>query len=190
VGNLGGCLPDTRVVDEWGTKTSANTHVRLGIPEDYGRATGLPFQAEAKELVSIGSSPDGRDLKLTPAAARAWSVMREAAASAGIVLVPLSCFRSVERQTALIEAKLLKGELIRDILTTVAAPGFSEHHTGNAVDIAVPDAPALTEAFAETSAFAWLSTHAKAHGFRLSYPKGNPHGFVFEPWHWFFVGQT
>lgn len=115
--------------------------------------------------------------------------MREAAASAGLVLVPISGFRTIERQTAIIEAKLSKGQLIEDILRTVAAPGFSEHHTGNAIDIVVPDKPTLTEDFVETSAFAWLSTHAKAHGFRLTYPRDNAFGIAFEPWHWFFIGS-
>ena len=26
--------------------------------------------------------------------------------------------------------------------------------------------------------------NAGAHGFRLSYPRDNPHGIVYEPWHW------
>jgi hypothetical protein len=26
---------------------------------------------------------------------------------------------------------------------------------------------------------------AGRHGFRLSYPRDNPHGVIYEPWHWF-----
>jgi D-alanyl-D-alanine carboxypeptidase len=26
--------------------------------------------------------------------------------------------------------------------------------------------------------------HAGDHGFRMSYPRGNPHGISYEPWHW------
>ena len=156
------------------------------MPADYGRKRGLPPQAEATELVSIGTTPDGRDLRLSPEAAQAWVRMRDAASSAGIAIVALSGFRSVERQEAIIAAKVAAGQSMDEILGTVAAPGYSEHHTGRAVDVAVPERPALTEAFAETEAFAWLSSRAHEYGFSLSYPRGNAHGIVFEPWHWCF----
>jgi D-alanyl-D-alanine carboxypeptidase len=161
----------------------------LGIPADYGTRRGLALQPEARELVSVGRTPEGRDVHLSPGAAMDWLRMRDAASQSGIALVALSGFRSVERQTALIEAKLSTGQAIGDILRTVAAPGYSEHHTGRAVDIAVPERLTLTEAFAETPAFAWLTLNAHQFGFRMSYPRGNPHGMAFEPWHWLHQGQ-
>ena len=39
-----------------------------------------------------------------------------------------------------------------------------------------------------TPAFAWLAANAGAHGFHMSYPRDNPHGIVYEPWHWRFDG--
>lgn len=160
----------------------------LGIPDGYAAARCLAQQPEATELVTIGATPDGRDIRLSPGAAGAWAVMRDAASKSGIEIVVLSGFRSVARQRALIDAKLASGQPIEEILRTVAPPGFSEHHTGRALDVAVPGQPALTEAFAETPAFEWLSRNAGAFGFRMSYPKDNPQGFIFEPWHWFFEG--
>jgi D-alanyl-D-alanine carboxypeptidase len=147
---------------------------------------GLAPQPEAAELVPIGTTPDGRDIQLSPGAAQAWIRMRDAASRSGIAIVVLSGFRGVERQKALIEAKLSTGQAIDEILKTVAAPGYSEHHTGRAVDIAVPEQPTLTEAFAETAAYQWLVSNGPTYGFSLSYPKGNPHGMSFEPWHWLF----
>ncbi|MGO4780892.1 D-alanyl-D-alanine carboxypeptidase family protein, partial [Lysobacter sp. 2RAB21] len=35
-----------------------------------------------------------------------------------------------------------------------------------------------------TGAFAWLREQAGGYGFVMSYPRGNPHGIVYEPWHW------
>jgi len=160
----------------------------LGIPDDYPGTRGLDPQPEATELVSIGATPDGREVQLSPEAAKAWARMRDSARKSGIEILVLSGFRSVERQRALIEAKLSTGQDIGEILKTVAAPGFSEHHTGRALDVAVPEHPTLTEAFADTPAFNWLNRNAGAFGFSLSYPKDNPHGFVYEPWHWLFKG--
>ena len=47
-----------------------------------------------------------------------------------------------------------------------------------------PGEPPAEESFERTAAFDWLRTHAGAHGFTMSYPRDNPHGIVYEPWHW------
>jgi len=156
----------------------------LGIPTDYGRQRGLALQLEAAEVVSLGPNPDGRDILLSPAAALAWTRMRASARDAAIELVAISGYRSVEHQAAIIRNRLAAGETIEAILRLVAAPGYSEHHTGRAVDVGVPDAPPLTEAFAATPAFRWLEQNGGRFGFALSFPRGNPHGIAFEPWHW------
>jgi zinc D-Ala-D-Ala carboxypeptidase len=158
----------------------------LGIPPDYGRKRGLALQPEATELVSVGENPEGKEVKLTAAAAAAWVDMRDGAFEAGITLVPISGFRSVARQSEIIRAKLEAGLAIDDILKVVAAPGYSEHHTGRAIDIGAPGEPPLTERFAETPSFSWLEAHAPDYGFTLSFSRDNPHGIAYEPWHWCF----
>ncbi|MSU70488.1 MAG: D-alanyl-D-alanine carboxypeptidase family protein, partial [Opitutaceae bacterium] len=93
-------------------------------------------------------------------------------------------FRSVAFQANIIREKLAGGEPISRILKLVAAPGFSEHHTGQAIDIGSPDFPVVDERFALTAEFRWLKKNAARFGFHLSYPRRNPHGIVYEPWHW------
>jgi D-alanyl-D-alanine carboxypeptidase len=110
--------------------------------------------------------------------------MQNTALSVAVTLRPLSGFRSVVRQTEIIRAKLAAGRSIADILSINAAPGFSEHHTGRALDIGTPHSPDFEECFAETPAFAWLIQHAGAFDFTLSYPRNNQHGIAYEPWHW------
>jgi D-alanyl-D-alanine carboxypeptidase len=156
------------------------------IPEDYGAARGLKRQPEAAELVSIATHAQGREVRLAPAAAAAWRRMRSAAESAGVLLLPVSGFRSVSRQDEIIREKLAAGQPLEAILRVMAAPGYSEHHTGNAIDIAEPGQPPLEESFERTAAFRWLDANAPSYGFHLSYPRGNIHGFVYEPWHWCF----
>ena len=165
----------------------ASLHRSLGIPADYAAARGLAFHPEADEskLITVAlAADDHREIRLTPGAADAWRRMRAAAAAEGITLLPLSGFRSIARQAEIVRAKLAEGRKIEDILRTVAAPGCSEHHTGRALDLGTPGEPPLEEGFAETPAFAWLARHAGEFGFALSYPRGNPHGIAFEPWHW------
>ncbi len=143
-------------------------------------------QPEAAHLVSVGARPDGRDIKLSSGAAAAWARMRADAAASGIELAAISGFRSIERQGEIIRGKLAAGEEIGAVLRVVAAPGYSEHHTGDAIDIGVPGETPLTEDFERTPAFEWLKAHAMIYGFHLSFPRDNPHGIAYEPWHWRF----
>lgn len=157
----------------------------LGIPADYGLSRNLPRQPEAAALVQAAIAPDdGKPVLLTAETAAAWQAMERAAAADGVTLWPLSGFRSIGRQTELIRHKLAAGERITDILHMVAAPGYSEHHSGRALDIGSPDQPTLSENFAATAAYRWLVARARGFGFHLSYPQGNPYGITSEPWHW------
>lgn len=157
----------------------------LGIPADYARRRHLPLQRVARALVFIGpAADDNKPVKLAPRAAVAWRRMQAAAAKDGIGLLPLSGYRSVARQARIIRRKHAAGEPIAAILRLIAAPGCSEHHTGRALDIGSADHLRLDPAFARTPAFRWLRRHAGRFGFHLSYPRGNPHGIGYEPWHW------
>ena len=122
-------------------------------------------------------------------AARAWILMRTCALADGIAIEPLSTVRSVADQRGLIARKLKRGDTLQQILSVNAAPGYSEHHSGRAIDIGSPGCAALDEAFEHSAAFAWLREHATAFGFRMSYPRGNTLGVIYEPWHWYFVGS-
>jgi D-alanyl-D-alanine carboxypeptidase len=72
------------------------------------------------------------------------------------------------------------------VLSVTAPPGYSEHHTGRAVDVATPGSPVLETTFEQTRAFSWLQKHANNFGFYLSFPQGNASGYQYEPWHWCF----
>jgi len=159
-------------------------HKELGIDENYARDTGLEPFVEADQLVDVGPNLVGRMQRLTPAAAEQWTNMVAAAARDGIQLLIVSGFRAVEYQADLIRKKIAAGQVINDILEVNTAPGFSEHHTGNAVDIATPGSRPLTEEFENSQAFQWLTRNAGQFGFSMTYPRDNPWGITYEPWHW------
>jgi D-alanyl-D-alanine carboxypeptidase len=159
---------------------------RLGISQTLLASRGLCRHAEAGDLELVQVDADGREHFLIPQAAAAWHEMKAAASSEGIELVVISAFRSVARQTAIIQRKLDAGIGIAEILEASAPPGYSEHHTGRAVDIATPGGPVLETAFETSVAFAWLRENANGFGFYLSYPENNRCGYQYEPWHWCF----
>ncbi len=156
----------------------------LGVPRDYARAHRLKLQREPSRLASIGPDIHGREQWLAPSAARAFTAMRDAARQDGIELQPISAFRSIEYQLGILERKLARGLSIDEILRVSAAPGYSEHHSGRAVDLTTPGFAALEEEFERSPAFTWLTRNASRYGFHLSYPRDNDHGIAYEPWHW------
>ena len=160
----------------------------LGIPADYGQIHKLPLQTEACRLKSIGADIYKREQELLPEAADAWLAMRNEASKQGVELQPVSAFRSVEYQSGILQRKLDKGLKLKQILEVSAAPGYSEHHSGRALDITTPGYAVLEEEFEHSPAFEWLCEYAADFGFSLSFPRDNPHDVAYEPWHWAWHG--
>jgi len=160
----------------------------LGIPSDYGRKHRLALQPEARKLTTIGMDVFGREQKLSPKAAAAWRLLRTTALENGIEIQAVSAWRPVRYQVELLQRKLEKGASMEEILNVSAAPGFSEHHTGNAIDITTPGFAILEEEFENSPAFRWMQCNAQGFSFRLSFPRNNRHRLSYEPWHWRFDG--
>jgi len=68
-----------------------------------------------------------------------------------------------------------------------ADQGYSEHQLGTTVDFTTTEYNGNTSLFHKTKAYKWLLENAYKYGFVLSYPENNKY-YVFEPWHWRFVG--
>ena len=156
----------------------------LGLDEAYGGDTGLTLSAEPCRLEYAGLDRYRRVLWLIAPAARAWRRLHAHALADGVALQAISGYRSHDYQLGIFERKLARGLDLRQILTVNAAPGYSEHHGGVALDIGAPGEPPAEESFEATPAFAWLQRRAADFGFAMSYPRDNPHGITYEPWHW------
>ena len=124
----------------------------MGISDEYFNR-GIPMYSEANTLIKLNNDIDERSLYLTIAAANAWILMKAIAESENINLKAYSGFRNYEYQRRLIEKRIEKGEVLEEVLKHLAAPGFSEHHTGCAVDITTDGCRAGSEDFADTEAF-------------------------------------
>jgi LAS superfamily LD-carboxypeptidase LdcB len=111
--------------------------------------------------------------------------MLDAAEQAGHDIKIISAYRSFDEQQA------LKGQFTQvygsGSNAFSADQGYSEHQLGTAVDISDVATGGTFTSFAKTEAYDWLLRNAHKYGFILSYPENN--GFyIFEPWHWRFVG--
>jgi D-alanyl-D-alanine carboxypeptidase len=154
----------------------------LGLSRQVITDRQLTVFAEPAELVELQTPR--RSFRLLPDTRAAWLAMVAEAARNGVHLLLLSAFRSYDYQAELIRKRLAKGEGMDACLQVLAPPGCSEHHTGSALDLGTPGCPPLSEGFADTDAFAWLRQNAARHGFSLSFPRDNPFGYIYEPWHW------
>lgn len=70
-----------------------------------------------------------------------------------------------------------------------ARPGHSEHQTGLAIDVSSTKSGNMLS-FDNTNSFTWMQENAYKYGFILRYTKGNEniHGFIYESWHYRYVG--
>lgn len=146
-------------------------------------------EAPATELQPIVADSS---VKLRKAAAKQFQAMVAAAQDADVLLVPISGFRSIAyQQQVFFDIKASRGQTATKRAEVSAPPGYSEHHTGYAVDIGDGAVPAtnLSPKFEKTRAFKWLEANAARFSFEMSFPKNNPQGVSYEPWHWRFVGD-
>ena len=112
--------------------------------------------------------------------------MVEDAKRDGIDLWVVSAFRSFDTQAQ------LKGQYTvtygTGANTFSADQGYSEHQLGTTIDFTTRGINGGLEGFENTPAYEWLLDNAHKYGFVLSYPPNNAF-YVFEPWHWRFVGE-
>ena len=126
-------------------------------------------------------------------AAAAFLAMQGDAAEDGVELRLLSAFRDQEIQHNLFFAVMVeRGQRPEERAKVSAPPGYSEHHTGYALDLGDARRPELDleETFDQSAAFAWLQQHASRYHFRLSFPADSRQGVAYEPWHWRWEGSS
>ncbi|KAI9135371.1 M15 family metallopeptidase [Acaryochloris sp. CCMEE 5410] len=150
---------------------------------------------EDNRLVNVGEFVRGtyrRSEYLDQEAAAAFTQLVNAAADANLTLQPISGFRSVNDQKELFDKQVQKLGSVEAATKLSAPPGFSEHHTGYAIDIGDRNQPEkdLKVAFEDTTAYEWLTNNARNYGFELSFPRNNAQGVNFEPWHWRYIGTS
>jgi LAS superfamily LD-carboxypeptidase LdcB len=166
-------------------------------PPGLAAMRGLPAYPEAKRAALavagkfVADDKTERPVRMCKDAALAFQRLRAAAASEGVRILPISGFRGVVHQQLLFERAVARYQSQEEAARWVAPPGYSEHHTGLALDLGDEDARGtlMAKSFAATGAYRWLKRRAAEFGWEESFPAGNPGGFHPEPWHWRYVGS-
>lgn len=151
----------------------------------------LAYEETDEPLGDAGRYRDtGRIVQLRAEAAQAFRAMQQAAREVGVELVPISGYRTKSYQDGLFSRAIRKYGTKESAARWVAPPGYSEHHSGLAVDIGALESPEtdVETTFEDTPAFAWLKENAHRFDFEISFPRDNPQGVSYEPWHWRYTG--
>ena len=159
----------------------------------------MPLLVNADNPIPEDFKPDvteiaGSEYQFDRSAVGKLNQMIAQAYTDGVILYPISAYRSTESQTRNFNRKLEENkaagysdeEAYAMTAQYIAVPGTSEHSLGLAVDL-----NSLEESFEQTAQFKWLIEHCAEYGFILRYPKDKEDitGISYEPWHYRYVGE-
>jgi len=153
-----------------------------GISSDYVPSGLVDISGRIK---TVGAACLGRD------AALALEEMFSDAKKEGIFLGVTSGYRRPEIQQILYDFWIsIYGERATE---SIARPGYSEHQLGTAVDLTASSIgyAGVRPEFADSQEGKWVLKNASKYGFLMSYPEGKERvtGYVYEPWHYRYVGR-
>jgi D-alanyl-D-alanine carboxypeptidase len=152
----------------------------------------LPDDWEEKVVLKESVNRYGETYLVEEKALEQFLALQKELAEEGIIIELDSTYRSVQEQQDLWDEWTVEfGE--EYVKTYVAVPGYSEHHTGLAIDICLDvDGKRINdndEMIAEKEIFAKIHEHLAEHGFILRYLEGKEDitGYGYEPWHFRYI---
>lgn len=152
----------------------------------------VPVTFVPADLVSpaVATTVSGEAALLNSTTAAAAEAMFAAAAADGVSMVLASGYRSYSTQVATYNGYVAsRGQADAD--TASARPGYSEHQTGWAFDIADGNGVCgFQPCFADQPAAVWAKANGHRFGFVVRYPwMFHPiTGYYYEPWHLRYIG--
>lgn len=154
-------------------------------PKTYTPTLGVPTMK-----LRLSSAAD--EMHVNSAMVGSLNNLGDAAKAAGLPLMLASGYRSYDTQVAVYANEVKTyGQAQAD--RESARPGYSEHQTGWAADLAPAAGNCVVEdCFADTPEGKWLAAHAYEYGFVIRYPQGQEAttGYRYEPWHIRYVGKN
>ena len=162
---------------EYDIPVSGYDDVRIIVNKYYK----VPDDYKPSDLVSV----DGQLMRKE--AADAFLKMRGDAATSGLKIRAVSGYRTVSYQRGLYN-RYLSGDSKENVDRYSARPGYSEHHTGLAVDV-FGSKDGLRQ-FETTPEYPWVRDNCYKYGYIIRYLVETEHitGYESEPWHLRYVG--
>ena len=157
------------------------------------QASSLTVVVNKKHKLSSSYAPVTVELsggQLRPEAAQALAIMLKDANEAGVPMKIISTYRSYDTQVSTYNKWVeVDGRAQAD--RSSARPGHSEHQTGLAVDVGMPDESCNLEiCFGSKPQGFWVAQNAHKYGFIVRYESDTESvtGYQYEPWHLRYLG--
>ena len=169
---------DLILTDEESNKKDAIVNKYYQLEEDF----------EPNNLTPIDSKYARNDSQLLQKeATEAFNQMCSDAKLENISLYSGSAYRSYEYQNTIYNDYIKKDGLTA-AETYSARPGYSEHQLGLAVDIMNGNWSYVSK---DNIEYSWLIANSYKYGFILRYPENKEYitGYMFEPWHYRYLGK-
>ena len=148
------------------------------------------------ELVNTKNAWD-EDIQVEKQAFENYKKLKKELENDGVTIELDSVYRSVKEQQQLWDDWSKDPEKgIEYVKKYVAVPGYSEHHTGLAIDICLKKDGKLVyendDMIADRETFAKIHKKLAKYGFILRYLEGRDEttGYAYEPWHLRYVGSA
>ncbi len=188
------------------TKEQVVTYVNIGLDGAYytntypaSKSDGIFILVNKYSYVDRNFTPDnlveldssckvsGKSVMLVKEAADAFKRLSDDAAALEYCILGMSGYRTYSYQESLYN-RYLQNDTKENVDTYSARPGYSEHHTGLALDVQT-DTVSFSN-FGQTKEYEWLLDNAHRYGFVIHYTEENKWitGYMPEEWHIRYVG--
>ena len=162
-------------------KSNLNDNYAILVNKNYK----LPDNYEPSDLILINEKYSIKGMARKKAK-EAFEKLCEDALKENLKIINESSYRSYKRQLELYNEEISKKGLKAN--DSIAIPGHSEHQTGLAFDLCTDKENMYN--FIKTEEFKWINKNGHKYGFILRYPRNKEHitGYIYEPWHYRYLG--
>ena len=180
-----------------GTKEEKETFSKVDYLVLVNKYSQLPDDWEDKVNLINAKNVWDEDIKIEKETYENYKKLKNELKNDGVVIELDSIYRSVKAQQDLWDSWSKDPEKGIDYVRKyVAVPGYSEHHTGLAIDICLNKDGNLVydndEMIADRETFAKIHAKLADYGFILRYLENRDDitGYAYEPWHLRYVGSV
>lgn len=167
---------------------------KKSYPVFVNRNNGVPTDFIPEDLAKVEKGTLGwnmhKDIYICNKVALAYQEMQKSAAQDNIYMRVIHGYRSGKEQRDIIN-KLIEQKGKKEAERQAAPIGFSEHHTGLALDVGGMRKSDGTYITSNRDVYQWIEQNCHKFGFMIKNLKGKEHitGTKYEPWHIRYIGN-
>lgn len=159
-------------------------------PVLFNRYNKISYPSGRLELLNKKYTFRKRSFNTVTVLQKSFYKMCEDAKQNNVYILVSAGYRSVSTQIKIIN-KFINLEGRENAMKRCAPPGFSEHHTGLALDVCGGKMQDGEFVYDNECVYAWIKENSYKYGFMIKNPPNKEHitGTIYEPWHIRYIGN-